>query len=88
MERGFDKHKTKYWDNRRMALVDEDYEEDDIDTMIKDEMRLVSPFNYRLSSGTEAGVSKSRVTNGYYNIGAINLVIDELGVNFFEGINF
>jgi len=80
MRKGFDKHKNLYWEKRTMALVDEDVE--DVDGAIKEEMRLVNPFSYRVSSGTEAGISRSRVTYGYYNIGAINLVIDELGANY------
>ena len=80
MSRGFDKHKTKYWEQRAMALVDQDVE--DVEAQIKEEMKLVSPFSYRISSGTEAGVSKARVTSGYYKIGAVNLVIDELGANY------
>ncbi len=80
MKKGFDKHRIKYWEQRTMTLVDEECE--DVEGTIKEEMRLVSPFTYRLSSGTEAGVSKVRVTSGYYNIGAVNLVIDELGANY------
>ena len=80
MEKGFDKHKQKYWDNRAMALVDEGKE--DVESIIREEMKMVSPFSYRISSGTEAGISKSRVTYSYYDIGAINLVIDELGANY------
>jgi len=80
MEKGFEKHKQKYWDNRAMALVDEGKE--DVESIIREEMKMVSPFSYRISSGTEAGISKSRVTYSYYDIGAINLVIDELGANY------
>ncbi len=80
MERGFDKHRTKYWEQRAMALVDQDVE--DVEAQIKEEYKLVSPFSYRIASGTEAGISKARVTSGYYKIGAINLVIDELGANY------
>ena len=80
MQKGFDKHKLQYWEHRAMQLVDEDHE--DVEGIIKEEQRLTAPFNYRLSSGTEAGVSKSRVTFGLYGIGAINLVIDELGSNY------
>jgi hypothetical protein len=80
MQTGFNKHKNKYWEQRAMTLVDEDVE--DVDTVIKEEMRLTSPFSYRASSGTEAGISKVRVTNSLYNIGALNLVIDELGANY------
>lgn len=80
MSKGFEKHKQKYWDNRAMALVDEGKE--DIGSIIREEMKMVSPFSYRISSGTEAGISKYRVTCGHYNIGAINLVVDELGVNY------
>jgi len=80
MQKGFDKHKSKYWEKRTMTLVDEECE--DVDNAIKEEMRMVSPFSYRIASGTEAGISKSRVTYGYYDIGAINLVIDELGANY------
>lgn len=82
MKKGFDKHKTKYWEGRHMELVDQDLEEDEIENLIKEEMRLVNPFSYRIASGTEAGISRSRVTYGYYEIGAINLVIDELGANY------
>ena len=80
MRKGFDLHKKKYWEQREMELVDQDTE--DVEGLIKEEMRLVSPFSYRISSGTEAGISKARVTSGYYKIGAINLVIDELGANY------
>jgi len=80
MQMGFDKHKEKYWSERVMTLVDQD--EEDADEIIKEEKRMVSPFSYRISSGTLAGVSKSRVTYSLYNIGAVNLVIDELGSNY------
>jgi len=80
MKKGFEVHKKKYWEQRAMALVDNDVE--DVDAAIKEEMKTVSPFSYRISSGTEAGISKARVTYGYYKIGAINLVIDELGANY------
>jgi len=80
MEIGFNKHKAKYWEQRTMTLVDEDCE--DVEGEIKEEMRLVSPFSYRISSGTDAGVSKYRVTSGHYKIGAINLVVDEMGINY------
>lgn len=80
MKKGHDKHRLKYWEQRTMELVDEECE--DVEAVIKEEMRMVSPFSYRISSGTEAGVSKARVTSSHYRIGAINLVIDELGVNY------
>ena len=80
MEKGFNKHKTKYWEKRQMTLVDEDVE--DVDGTIKEEYKSVSPYSYRISSGTSAGVSKYRVTCGYYGIGAINLVVDELGLSY------
>ncbi len=80
MRKGFDRHRVKYWEKRAMQLVDEEVE--DVDGIIKEEMKLVNPFSYRVSSGTEAGISRSRVTYGYYEIGAINLVIDELGANY------
>lgn len=80
MKRGHDKHRLKYWEQRTMELVDEECE--DVETVIKEEMRMVSPFSYRISSGTEAGISKARVTSSHYKIGAINLVVDELGVNY------
>lgn len=80
MRKGFEKHKHKYWEKRMMSLVDDD--EEDVEGIIKEEQRLVNPFSYRVSSGTEAGISRSRVTYGYYGIGALNLVIDELGANY------
>ncbi|MDB4681374.1 hypothetical protein OAE88_00540 [bacterium] len=80
MGKGFDKHRVKYWDNRSMALVEEG--EEDVESAIREEMRMVSPFSYRIDGGTVAGFSKSRVTYDYYDIGAINLVIDELGANY------
>jgi hypothetical protein len=80
MEKGFNSHRVKYWDNRLMQLVDEGNE--DSESIIKEEQKLVSPFSYRISSGTEAGISKYRVTCSHYKIGAVNLVIDELGLNY------
>ena len=80
MEKGFNQHRIKYWDNRLMQLVDEGVE--DSDGILKEEQKLVSPFNYRISSGSEAGISKYRVTCSHYKIGAVNLVIDELGLNY------
>lgn len=82
MEDGFNKYKESYWNGRKMELVDEGYEEKELDDQLKEEKRLVSPFSYRISSGTLAGVSKSRVTYGLYNICAVNLVVDELGSNY------
>ena len=81
MEKGFNKHKENYWSERAMTLIDSE-DEDDVDEIIKEEKRMVSPFSYRISSGTLAGVSKSRVTYSKYNICAVNLVIDELGSNY------
>ncbi len=80
MKKGFEVHKNKYWSQRTMQLVDEDCE--DVEAQIKEEKRLTSPFSYRISSGTEAGLSKYRVTSELYKIGAINLVVDELGSNY------
>ena len=80
MEKGFYKHREKYLEKKAMQLVDQDVE--DVDEIMEEEAKSLVRFSYRMSSATEKGVGKLRMTYDKLNIGACNLVIDELGANY------